>query len=162
MFNINGEVIGINTSIENPDGRFFVGLGFAIPSNTALRFLPDLIAGQTIKHPQLGVSVLPLDQVVAPGLGVNVARGLYVTSIQPGSAAARDGLVAGQANRNGQAGLGGDVIVSIDGKPTFTFLDLVRAIDNVDVGKSVALVVVRGGRQQTLSATLQPWDLQSN
>lgn len=162
LFNLAGEVIGINTSIENPDGRFFVGLGFAIPSNTALRFLPDLIAGQTIKHPQLGVSVLPLDQVIAPTLGVTVARGLYVTSVQPGSAAARAGLVPGQLTRTGQTGAGGDVILSIDGKQTLTFLDLVRAIDMVDVGSTVTIVIERAGARQTVSATLQPWDLQSN
>ncbi len=162
LFNFTGEVIGINTSIENPSGRFFAGLGFAIPSNTALRFLPDLIAGQTIKHPQLGVSVLPLDRVVAAGLGLGVSRGLYVTSVKPGSAAARAGLVAGPSTRSGQAGPDGDVILSIDGRPALTFLDLVRAIDNIDVGETVAIVIVRGGQQRTLSATLQPWDLQSN
>lgn len=162
LFNMNGEVIGINTSIENPNGRFFIGLGFAIPSNTALRFLPDLIAGRTIKHPQLGVSVLALDEVIAKDLGLGVSRGVYVTSVQPASAAARAGIIAAQASRTAQAGHGGDVIVSLDGQTVASFEDLARAIDRAEVGKNVTIVVVRSGQQQTLTATLQLWDLQSN
>ena len=165
LFNMNGEVIGINTSIENPNGRFFIGLGFAIPSNTVLRFLPALIAGQTIKHPQLGVSVLALDDVIAKDLGLGVGRGVYVTSVQPASAAARAGVVAAPASRSAQStqpARGGDVIVSLDGQTIASFEDLARAIDRAEVGKNVSIVVVRGGQQQTLTATLQPWDLQSN
>ena len=164
LFNINGEVIGINTSIENPNGRFFVGLGFAIPSNTVLRLAPDLIAGRTVSHAQLGVSVLALDEVIAETVGgLGVARGLYVTSIQPSSAAARAGLVAAEASATrGQPGKGGDVILAIDGRDTKNFVDLARAIDSANVGTTVAITVLRNGQRVSLSATLQPWDLRAN
>ncbi|MDA0302598.1 MAG: trypsin-like peptidase domain-containing protein, partial [Chloroflexi bacterium] len=96
LFTLEGEMVGINTSIEIPTGRFFVGLGFAIPSNTVLRLLPDLIAGKTVAHAQLGVSVVALDEVIASDMGLSVGRGLYVTSVQPSSAAARAGVVAAE------------------------------------------------------------------
>ena len=168
LFNINGEVVGINTSIENPNGRFFVGLGFAIPSNTVLRLVPDLIAGKTVSHAQLGVSVIALDEVVAQDIGLGVGRGLYVTSVQPSSAAARAGLVAAEAAQprtTGQAaqpGKGGDVIVSIDGRDVRTFVDLARAIDSANVGSTISITVLRNGQRMNLSATLQPWDLRTN
>ncbi|MFA7249004.1 MAG: trypsin-like peptidase domain-containing protein [Dehalococcoidia bacterium] len=167
LFNINGEMIGINTSIENPNGRFFVGLGFAIPSNTVLKLVPDLIAGKTVSHAQLGVSVLALDEVVASDLGLGVTRGLYVTSVQPSSAASRAGIVAAEAPqaRTGQQALpgkGGDVIVSIGGRDAKTFTDLARAIDGADVGTAVNLTVLRNGQRVNLSATLQAWDLRAN
>ena len=160
LFNANGEVIGINASIENPSGRFFVGIGFAIPSNTVQRYLPALVAGQPIPHGQLGVSVLPLDAVYAAELGTGVSRGLYVMNVQPGSSAAQAGLVAAAEQPDPNAtspGKGGDVIVSVNGTPVATFQDLARALDTADVGRNLAIVVVRKGQQVTLSATLQPW-----
>ena len=162
LFSLNGEVIGINTSIENPNGRFFVGLGFAISSNTVLRLVPSLIAGKTISHPQLGVSVLALDEVIAEDAGLNVSRGLYVTTVQPSSAAARAGVVAAEASQTrGQPGKGGDVIVAIEGRDAKTFVDLARAIDNKEVGGTITITVLRNGQRMNLSATLQPWDLRA-
>ncbi|MSQ30890.1 MAG: PDZ domain-containing protein [Dehalococcoidia bacterium] len=161
LFNLDGEVVGINSSIENPSGRFFVGLGFAIPSNAVKRFLPALIAGQEIKHPQLGVSVLALDAVIAGDLGITTERGVYVTTVQPASAAARAGIVAsgGVIRGTRTPTKGGDVITSINGQPVMNFRDLARAIDTADVGSAVRIVVERNGQQLTLSATLQPWDM---
>ena len=168
LFNVNGEVVGINTSIENPNGRFFVGLGFAIPSNTVLKLIPDLIAGKTVPHAQLGVSVVALDEVIASDIGLSVGRGLYVTSVQPSSAAARAGVVAAEAAPTRTAGAaatpgkGGDVIVSIEGRETKNFVDLARAIDDANVGKDVTITVLRNGQRMNLTATLQPWDLRAN
>ena len=169
LFNLTGEVVGINTSIENPNGRFFVGLGFAIPSNTVLRLAPDLIAGKTVAHAQLGVSVMALDEVVAQELGLSVGRGLYVTSVQPSSAAARAGVVAAasapaRASADEQAlpGKGGDVIVAINGKESREFVDLARAVDSTNVGGSLTFTVLRNGQRMDLQATLQPWDVRSN
>ena len=168
LFNVNGEVVGINTSIENPNGRFFVGLGFAIPSNTVLRLLPNMISGKTVSHAQLGVSVLALDEVIANDIGgLNVSRGLYVTSVQPSSAAARAGIVAAPAAAANAAARttpakGGDVIVSINGKDTKSFVDLARIIDGTEVGSSISITVVRNGQRMNLSASLQEWDLRAS
>ena len=168
LFNMNGEVIGINTSIKNPNGRFFVGLGFAIPSNTIQRLTPQLIAGKTVSHAQLGVSVLALDEVIASDIGgLSVGRGLYVTSITPGSAAERAGIVAAsapqaRAGQQAQPGKGGDVILSVAGQETKSFVDLARAVDLAPVGSNVTVTVLRNGQRMNLNATLQPWDIRTN
>lgn len=147
LFNLDGEVIGINTSIENPEGRVFAGIGFAVPSNTAQRFLPQMLAGEDIQHPQLGVSTTDLDQVVADQLGIPVAQGVRVDFVTPGSAAERAGIREG------------DVIVSVNGEVVRRFEDLARAVDIADVGDEVTIIVSRGGQEVALTAQLQPWDL---
>lgn len=148
LFNLAGEVVGINTSIRNPTGQTFAGLGFAVPSNTAARYLPQLIAGEAIQHPQLGIAgPVELDEVAATELGTTQTRGLYMTTVVPEGAAARAGIVEG------------DVIVKINGETTHTFEDLASAIDSADVGEEMEIVVMRGDQEVTLTATLQPWDL---
>ncbi len=165
LFDSNGEVIGINTSIENPNGRFFVGLGFAIPSNTVHRLLPDLIDGVIIPHAQLGVSIVVLDEVLAEEIGgLGLGRGLYVTSVTPSSAADRAGIVASERSDTPTDAPppGGDVIISIEGHDTRTFVDLARAIDDADIGETVSITVMRQGQPVHLTATLQAWDLRAD
>jgi S1-C subfamily serine protease len=150
----------VNSSIENPAGRFFVGLGYAIPSNTAQRFLPAMSRGQDIKHPQLGVSVVALDDVVAEDLGLTVKRGVYVTSVTPNGAAARAGITAAARTAGARtAGSGGDVITAVGGMPVRNFEELARAIDRQEVGARVPVEIIRGGQTITLTAELQQWDL---
>ncbi|MEX2372175.1 MAG: trypsin-like peptidase domain-containing protein [Dehalococcoidia bacterium] len=148
LFNLDGDVIGINTSIENPYSRSFAGLGFAVPANTAKRFLPQMLAGETVGHAQLGIAnPLRLDEVEAGRLGISVERGLYLQRIVAGGAAERAGLQVG------------DVLVELNGHAVHTFEDLARAIDSAEVGAEVSLVVWRNGDEIDLTAALQPWDL---
>lgn len=147
LFNLAGEVIGINTSIENPEGRVFAGIGFAVPSNTVRRFLPAMLAGEDIQHPQLGVSTDPVDEVVASQQGLSVDRGLVVSFVQAGSAADRAGVQMG------------DVIVAVNGQAVERFEDLARAIDLAEIGDEVTVLVNRAGTEMALTAQLQPWDL---
>lgn len=147
LFNLAGEVIGINTSIRNPQGQSFAGLGFAVPSNTAARYLPQLIAGETIRHPQLGVSgPVRLDEVVAAELGVVETQGLYLMSITPGGAASQAGMMPG------------DVMLELNGQQTRSFEELARAIENASVGDEVEILLSRNGEQMTVTAVLQPWE----
>ncbi len=160
LFNMKGEVIGVNTSIENPSGRFFIGLGYAIPSNTAQRFLPQMVQGQDVRHPQLGVSVVQIDDVVAADLGLKVTRGVYVTSVTPSGAAARAGIqAAARATTTRTAGAGGDVITAVGGQPVRNFEELARAIDKHEAGEKVQVELVRNGQAMTVTAELQVWDL---
>jgi len=151
LFNAAGEVIGINTSIENPSGRFSAGVGFATPSNNAKRFLPTMLAGQQVQHPMLGVQGVALDEVNAPTFRLDVNRGVYITRVERGAAAERAGLQA--ANR----GIGGDVVVEIDGRPVRRFEDLALAVDARNVGDAITLKVMRAGQTLELQATLGPW-----
>jgi S1-C subfamily serine protease len=152
LFNAAGEVIGINTSIENPSGRSSAGIGFATPSNTVTRFLPALEKGDQIQHPMLGVQGVSLDEVNAATYQVTATRGVYVTGVEAGSAAAQAGLVG--ANR---LGIGGDVITAIDGKAIMSFEDLALGIDSHNVGDTVTVTVQRGSQTLQLKGTLGPW-----
>ncbi len=158
LFNAAGEVIGINTSIENPTGqRVFVGIGFAVSSNTAERFLPDMIAGKAITHPQLGVSGATLNEINAQEASVNVKKGVYITSVASGSAAERAGLRAAATSTTGGLSSGGDVVTKIDGKDVTTIQQLAKLVDQYKVGDQVKLTVVREGSELQLTATLQEW-----
>ena len=96
LFDVNGNVIGITTAIENPSGdRVFVGIGYAVPINTAKRFIPDMKAGKKIEHPRLGVSLTAVTPAVNKTNNIGIDQGLLVTSIDPGSAAAKAGLKGG-------------------------------------------------------------------
>lgn len=158
LFNASGEVVGINASIENPTGqRVFVGVGFAIPANTALRFIPDMVAGRAITHPQLGVAGVTLNDLNAREASVTVAKGVYITSVTRGSAAERAGLRAASAGSNTAVGAGGDVITAINGREITTVEQLARTIDGFNVGDTVKLSAIREGRSTEISATLREW-----
>ena len=159
LFDADGNVIGVNTSIENPTGqRVFVGIGFAISSNTAQRFLPDMIAGKPITHPQLGVAGVTLNTVNAKEAGVAAQKGVYVTAVNAGSAAERAGLkAAAAASSAGVLPPGGDVVTAIDGKPMTTIEQLAKTVDGYKVGDSVKLSVIRAGKAMDVTATLREW-----
>ncbi len=158
LFNADGEVIGINTALENPYGqRVFVGVGYAVPSNTARRFIPALIAGEEIEHPQLGIAGIGLDVISAGDAGVDNERGVYVTHVVPDSAAAAAGLVAASTPDGSGLDRGGDVITAIDGVAVNDVQELARIIDSHDVGDTVTLTVVRDGQSITVEATLRAW-----
>jgi S1-C subfamily serine protease len=159
LFNSAGEVIGINTAIHNPtQQRVFVGVGLAIPINTALRFLPELIAGSEITHPQLGISGLTLSSINAADAGVEVERGVYVTLVVGGSAADIAGLRSAGRNDGGFIPAGGDVITAIGGVDVVSIQELARIVDLHDVGDEITLSVVRGSDRLELAATLLAWE----
>ena len=159
LFDVDGNVIGVNASIENPTGqRVFVGIGFAIASNTAQRFLPDMIAGRPVTHPQLGVAGVTLNAVNAREAGVQTEKGVYLTTVNPGGAAERAGLrAAAAASATGVLPPGGDIVVAIDGKPMGSIEQLAKTIDGYRVGDTVKLTVIRGGNQIEVAATLREW-----
>lgn len=159
LFDADGNVIGVNASIENPTGqRVFVGIGFAIASNTAQRFIPDMIAGRPITHPQLGVAGVTLNAVNAREAGVQTEKGVYVTAVNPGGAAERAGLrAAAAASASGVLPPGGDIVIAIDGKPMTSIEQLAKVVDGYKVGDTVKLTVIRGGNQIEIAATLREW-----
>ena len=159
LFNAAGEVIGITTAVENPVGQsFFIGIGYAVPSNTVLRYIPEMIAGADITHAQLGMAGITLNTLSATDAGVDAVRGVYVTNVVPGSAADRAGLVAAsQSDGTGDLAQGGDVITGFEGVEILTMGQLSRLIDDQDVGDAVTLTVVRDGQVIELTATLRMW-----
>jgi len=156
LLNSRGEVIGINTAIESPV-RGSVGIGFAVPINTARQFMPDLLAGGTIKHPWLGISGVALTPSVRTDLGVDVEKGVYVVQVIPDSPAARAGLKGAPTRGNAEVPKGGDIIVAIDTQTIGRVEDVGAYLDGKKVGESVQVTVRRGGETLVLTATLAEW-----
>lgn len=150
LLTLDGKVIGINTAVENPSGgNFFVGVGYAVPINTAKRFLPKLIAGETIAHPRLGIAGDTVTPRLVDEFGLKVQKGVLVVDVARRSAADDAGLREG------------DVIVALDGQPVETFDQLADAIDAKEVGDTVTVTVNRDGEELQLTAKLRDWDAQA-
>ncbi len=155
LFNKNGEVIGITTAIDNSNNeRAFAGIGYSVPINTAKRFLPALLQGQTISHPKIGVVLQDLTPAVASTLGLGIDHGVLITTIEANSAAAKAGLRGGTGSRGSGVG---DVIVSIDGKQVDTYAQLADYLDSKSVGDKIQIKLVRDGKDVTVDLTLEAW-----
>lgn len=158
LFNADGEVIGIATMIESPI-RGNVGIGFAVPSNTVKRVLPQLEQGAQLQPAWLGISGNDLDAATAQRFGLDVDRGVIVLNVVPGSPAARAGLRPAQIRGNDIASLG-DVIVALDGEPVQGMEDLAARIGAHQPGDTVELTVIRDGQRETVRVTLGSWPQQ--
>ena len=155
LFDVNGSVVGVTTAIENPSGdRVFVGIGYAVPINTAKRFLPDMLAGRRIEHPRLGVSLTNVTPALAKSNNLGVEQGVMITQLDPTSAAAKAGL---RGSTPGLRTSSGDVITAIDGRTVKTFEDLADYIDNKKVGDKVTLKYFRDGRESSADIVLDAW-----
>jgi serine protease Do len=140
-FDINGNVIGINTAIFSPSGGS-VGIGFDIPAATAKMVVAQLKDKGYVTRGWMGVQVQGVTKDIAEGLGLNKAEGAIIDEPQAGSPAAKVGLKAG------------DVIVAVDGKEMKDGRDLARTIVGMAPDTSVNLEVWRDGKVSTLSLTL--------
>ncbi len=163
LLNSSGEVIGINSAIESPV-RGSVGIGFAVPVNTAKIFLPDLLKGGEITHPMLGVSGVAITAQLAKDLELPVEKGVYVASVVPGSPAAAAGVKGATASTaaHTQAPKGGDVITAIDNVSVAKVEDLISYLDTKKVGDTVKLSIIRGKENQTLEVKLANWQKQQS
>jgi S1-C subfamily serine protease len=157
LLNMRGEVIGINSAIFSTTGQF-AGVGFAVPANTMAKVVPALITTGSFSHPWLGVSGTDMTPGIAEALGLEEPRGFLVVDVVSGSPAEQAGVRAGDQPTTVDGRpieLGGDVIVSIDGKQ-------VRKIDDIlvylqrekNVGDELQMTVLRDGNLQELTATL--------
>jgi S1-C subfamily serine protease len=152
-----GRVIGINSQIESGGSQGNVGIGFAVPINTAKQISQQLIANGQVKHAFLGISGTDLTSDVANALNLNVDQGAIVQSVVPDSPAAKAGIEAGNATVtvNGQRiKAGGDVIVAADGKPVDSMSDVIAAVDTKQPGDDLQLTLLRSGDQRDVTVQL--------
>ncbi|PYS97954.1 MAG: peptidase S1 [Acidobacteria bacterium] len=143
-----GRMVGINSQILSPAGGS-VGVGFAIPVNTAKRVIPQLIQFGEVRRPKLSASLLNVKDLLERGYRMPVQQGLLVYSLVPGGAEERAGLRPVSAN-----GSIGDIIVSADGQAINDQDDLFRLLDKKQIGESVDLQVYRDGRTSTIPVRL--------
>jgi len=143
-----GRMIGINSQILSPAGGS-VGVGFAIPANTAKRIIPQLIQFGEVRRPKLGASLPSVDDLKQRGYRVPVDSGLLVYQVQPGGSADRAGIRGVTAS-----GSIGDILVSADGQKLNDLDDLFRLLDKKQFGDTVNFEVYRAGRTVTVPIKL--------
>jgi serine protease Do len=141
LFNMNGEVIGINTAIISPSGGS-IGIGFSIPSQLAQGVVDQLRQYGETRRGWLGVRIQPVTDDIAESLGMTTAKGALVA-----------GVIKGGPVDNGVI-QPGDVITKFDGKDIHEMRDLPRVVAESPVGKAVDVVIVRKGKEQTVKVTL--------
>jgi len=154
LLDAQGRVIGINAQIATGGTRGSVGIGFAIPVNTAKELLPKLKEGGEIKRGYLGVSATDVGQSVAEELDLPVEEGALIQQVAPGGPAARAGLRAGGRPTSGGLSAGGDVIVAIEGEPIESSDDLVAAVEDLEPGQEIEVELYRGGEKRTETVKL--------
>jgi serine protease Do len=137
LFNMDGEVIGVNTAIISPTGGS-IGIGFAVPSDTAMVVIDQLRHYGEARRGWLGVKIQTLTEDIAEAQGVKENTGALVASVTPGSPAANAGV------------LDGDVILKFDGKEVTTMRGLPRLVALTPIGKDVDVEVLRKGQRLTL------------
>jgi serine protease Do len=140
-FNLQGEVVGVNTAIFSPSGGS-VGLAFAIPSETVQSVVNQLETEGQVTRGYLGVQIQPLSKDLADSLGLSSQAGALVASAQDGTPAAKVGLKAG------------DVITAVNGEPVANARELSRKIAGLKPGTRIELGYVRDGKPQTASVEL--------
>jgi 2-alkenal reductase len=150
LLSARGEVIGVNTAIAvSQGGGSFEGVGYAVPASTVARVVPALISEGRYDHPWMGISMYPVDALLAERLGLPVERGVLITDVRPDSPAAEAGLRGGEREEsvNGlPLRVGGDVVVAIGGAPVADSDQLISLLDlNHVVGDTVVLSVLRDG-----------------
>ncbi len=141
MFDMRGNVIGINNAIFSPTGGS-VGIGFAIPADIAAPIVDKLKRGEAIERGYLGIRIQPLGEDIADSLGIPHNRGEFVQAVEPGKPAALAGLQAG------------DVVLKVDGKDVTPDQTLSFIVANTAPGKHIPVDLIRDTKRMTLTAVV--------
>jgi serine protease Do len=141
MFDLNGNVIGINTALISPTGGN-VGIGFAIPAEQARPVIDALRKGQRVQRGYIGVSLQSLDDGVAEAMGLPKNRGELIRSVTSGGAAERAGIQQG------------DVVVTVNNRPVTPDESLAYIVSNLPVGSRVPVELIRNGQRRTVTVTV--------
>jgi S1-C subfamily serine protease len=143
-----GRIIGINTAIYSPSG-VYAGVGFAVPIDAVNRIVPQIIRGEKLKKPGLGIKFA--DDYLVQRFGL---EGVMITEVTSGSAAEKAGLRPARVDQFNRLILG-DLIVGAGGKPVRNTDDLFRALDGRAVGDAMTLTIIRDGRKMEVEVHLQ-------
>ncbi|WP_027966583.1 DegQ family serine endoprotease [Halomonas halocynthiae] len=144
LFNLDGEVVGINSQIFTRSGGF-MGLSFSIPINVAMDVADQLRDDGSVSRGWLGVMIQPVSRDLAESFGMEEPEGALVSDMDPEGPAARDGLKAG------------DIILEANGKRIDSSETLPRLIGAIDPDEDVELLVLRDGENEHLTITLGNW-----
>jgi len=156
LLNSEGEIIGINSAIISPSGGN-VGIGFAIPVNTAKRLIPELISKGYVTYPWIGATIQTLIPEVAKYLKLKIERGALIAEVVKGGPADKAGLKGG--SQRVQVGnmivlVGGDIVVKADDQEIKTNEELIRYVREKKIGNSVTFKVYRKDKFENVKITL--------
>jgi serine protease Do len=141
MFDLNGNVVGINTALISPTGGN-VGIGFAIPADQAQPIVDALRRGQRPQRGYIGVSLQNITEDIAGSLGLEKNRGELIRDVTPGAGAARAGIQQG------------DVVITVNNQPVTPDQSLAYLVSNVRPGTRVPIELVRNGERRTVTVTV--------
>jgi serine protease Do len=141
LFNLDGEVVGVNTAIISPSGGS-IGIGFAVPSKTAVAVIEQLKEFGETRRGWLGVRIQQVTDEIAESLNIRPPRGALVAGVDDKGPAKPAGIEPG------------DVIVRFDGKEIKEMRDLPRVVADTPVGKQTPVLVIRKGKELTKTVTL--------
>lgn len=158
LINTKGEVVGITSAIFSTSGGA-MGIGFAIPINTAKEIAAQLITNQRVVRPWMGiVGGFTITPELAQALDIPVKEGVMISRVFPNGPAAKAGLKGGNRSviiGNIQALVGGDIIIDIDGEKISTAEDLIRAVRRHKVGDTIPVGIMRDNKKLTFNVTLE-------
>ncbi|HUB98768.1 MAG TPA: trypsin-like peptidase domain-containing protein [Solirubrobacterales bacterium] len=159
LINAAGEVIGINSQIETggsgSEGN--VGIGFAIPINTAKAEIAELEANGEVEHAYLGIEGGSITPQLAKALNLPVDEGVVVQSVVPNGPADKAGIEGGDTSATidgAEVTLGGDIIIEIDGKKVAGMDEVIEFVNGAKPGESVKVEILRDGKQKSVEITL--------
>ncbi len=155
LLNFRGEVIGINTAIFGPGTS--VGIGFALPVNSAKSILAELLSEGRVKRAYLGVTTQDITPALADLLSLPASQGLLVSRLVQGGPAEEAGILAGRSLAvigNQEVVIGGDLLVDIDGTPMNTSRELTLFLQKKKPDDKVKITLYRGQRRMTITVTL--------
>ncbi|MCC7253254.1 Do family serine endopeptidase [Hyphomicrobium sp.] len=141
LFNMDGDVVGVNTAIISPTGGS-IGIGFAVPADTVTMVISQLKEFGAMRRGWLGVKIQSISEDIGESLGVPENSGALVAGVTPDSPAAKGGVEAG------------DVILKFDGKDVTTMRGLPKLVAQAQIGKAVEVEVLRQGQRKILSVTV--------
>ena len=157
LFNLNGEVIGINSAIFSNTG-VYAGVGFAIPSNTLKKVIPELIEKGSYQHPWIGITGIDVTPDIAEKMNLTEARGFLVIDVNSNGPADKAGIRGGykvEIINNTQYRLGGDLIIGIDNQSVNSVSDITDYLKNKKEGDIVKLVILRDNEMINVQVTLE-------
>jgi S1-C subfamily serine protease len=158
LINDQGEVIGINSQIETGGGNDGnVGIGFAIPINTAKEVIHELETKGSVEHAYLGISGITIEPALAKAVNLPVSHGALIETVEKGGPADKAGIEAGSTPatiEGAEIVLGGDIVVEADGDKITTMEQLQEAIADHKPGDEVTLKYLRDGKEKTATVTL--------
>jgi serine protease Do len=141
LFNLEGEVVGVNTAIISPSGGS-IGIGFSVPANTAVAVIEQLREFKEVRRGWLGVRIQQVTDDIAESLGIKPVRGALVAGIDDKGPAKPAGIEPG------------DVIVKFDGKEIKEMRDLPKIVGDTPIGKDVPVIIIRKGKEETKTVRL--------